>query len=69
MYQDEIAISKMKRGHGELVEFLFRECSFPYGCLLMTGTCLVPPNDFTLQGGDEIIIRIDHIGELQNFVV
>lgn len=68
MYQDEIAISKMKRGHEELVEFLFRECSFPYGCLLMTGTCLVPPNDFTLQGGDEIIIRIDHIGELQNFV-
>lgn len=68
MYGDEIAISKMKRGHEELVEFLFRECSFPYGCLLMTGTCLVPPNDFTLQGGDEIIIRIDHIGELQNFV-
>jgi 2-dehydro-3-deoxy-D-arabinonate dehydratase len=68
MFSDEIAISKMKRGHEELVEFLFRECSFPYGCLLMTGTCLVPPNDFTLQSGDEITIRIDHIGELQNFV-
>jgi 2-dehydro-3-deoxy-D-arabinonate dehydratase len=68
MYSDEVAISKMKRGHTELVEFLFRECSFPQGCLLMTGTCLIPPNDFTLQSGDEIIIRIDHIGELQNFV-
>jgi 2-dehydro-3-deoxy-D-arabinonate dehydratase len=68
IYSDEVAISKMKRGHTELVEFLFRECSFPQGCLLMTGTCLIPPNDFTLQSGDEIIIRIDHIGELQNFV-
>jgi 2-dehydro-3-deoxy-D-arabinonate dehydratase len=68
LYSDEVTISKMKRGHKELVEFLFRECSFPYGCLLMTGTCLVPPNDFTLRGGDLITIRIDHIGELQNFV-
>jgi 2-dehydro-3-deoxy-D-arabinonate dehydratase len=68
MYADETAINKMKRLHTELVEFLFRECSFPYGCFLMTGTCLVPPNDFTLQIGDEIIIRIDGIGELQNFV-
>jgi 2-dehydro-3-deoxy-D-arabinonate dehydratase len=68
LYSDEVTINKMKRGHTELVEFLFRECSFPYGCLLMTGTCLVPPNDFTLMGGDTISIRIDHIGELQNFV-
>ena len=48
MYTDEVAISKMKRGHKELVEFLFREAHFPYGCLLMTGTCLIPPSDFTL---------------------
>jgi 2-dehydro-3-deoxy-D-arabinonate dehydratase len=58
----------MKRGHAELVEFLFRECTFPHGCLLMTGTCLVPPNDFTLQSGDVIVIQIDHIGELKNTV-
>jgi 2-dehydro-3-deoxy-D-arabinonate dehydratase len=32
MYADETALNKMKRGHTELVEFLFRECSFPYGC-------------------------------------
>ena len=68
MYADETAISKMKRGHVELVEFLFRECTFPFGCLLMTGTCLVPPNDFTLQSGDVIVIRIDNIGELKNTV-
>jgi 2-dehydro-3-deoxy-D-arabinonate dehydratase len=68
MYSDATAINKMKRGHTELVEFLFRECTFPYGCFLMTGTCLVPPNDFTLNSGDEIIIRIDGVGVLQNFV-
>jgi 2-dehydro-3-deoxy-D-arabinonate dehydratase len=68
MFADETAISKMKRAHNELVEFLFRECTFPFGCLLMTGTCLVPPNDFTLQSGDVVIIRIDHIGELKNIV-
>ena len=68
MYAEEIAISKMKRRHMELVDFLFRECTFPFGCLLMTGTCLVPPNDFTLQSADVIIIRIDHIGELKNTV-
>lgn len=68
MYTDEMAINRMKRGHGELAEFLFRECSFPYGCFLMTGTCLVPPNDFTLHSEDEITISIDNIGELQNIV-
>ena len=68
LFQDEVAISQMKRRHEELVEFLFRECSFPYGCLLMTGTCLVPPGDFTLHSGDEILIHIDHIGLLKNTV-
>jgi 2-dehydro-3-deoxy-D-arabinonate dehydratase len=68
LYDDEIEISRMKRQHTELVEFLYRECSFPNGCFLMTGTCLVPSNDFTLQSGDEITIDIDHIGTLKNFV-
>jgi 2-dehydro-3-deoxy-D-arabinonate dehydratase len=58
----------MKRKHPELVEYLYRECSFPHGCYLMTGTCLVPPDDFTLQGGDEVRITIDGIGTLVNFV-
>jgi 2-dehydro-3-deoxy-D-arabinonate dehydratase len=68
LYDDEIEISRMKRQHTELVEFLYRECSFPNGCFLMTGTCLVPSNDFTLQTDDEITIDIDHIGTLKNFV-
>ncbi|HEX8376619.1 MAG TPA: fumarylacetoacetate hydrolase family protein [Pedobacter sp.] len=68
MYDDQVQISKMKRNHTELVEFLFRECEFPNGCFLMTGTCLVPPNEFTLNSGDEIAISIERIGTLKNSV-
>ena len=34
----------------------------------MTGTCLVPPNEFTLRPADQIVISIDHIGRLVNTV-
>lgn len=68
MFANAIQINQMKRGHQELVGFLFRECTFPDGCFLMTGTGIVPPNDFTLQIGDEISITIDPIGTLYNVV-
>jgi 2-dehydro-3-deoxy-D-arabinonate dehydratase len=67
-YSDSVAISQMKREHGELAEYLFRECDFPMGCFLMTGTCLVPPPDFSLQPGDRVDIRIAPIGVLSNVV-
>ncbi len=68
MYNDRITINQMKRQHTELVGFLFRECSFPFGCFLMTGTGIVPPNSFTLQSGDSIRITIENIGTLINKV-
>lgn len=67
-FSAQIAISQMKRQHQELVDYLFRECSFPHGVFLMTGTGIVPPNSFTLQSGDEILITIDSIGTLRNVV-
>ena len=67
-FEGKVSIAKMKRKHGELVEFLFRESKFTKGCFLMTGTGIVPPDDFTLQSADEIIIGIDTIGVLTNFV-
>ncbi|WP_420150667.1 fumarylacetoacetate hydrolase family protein [Spirosoma sp.] len=67
-FTNSIAISQMKRQHTELVEFLFRECSFANGCYLMTGTGIVPSDDFTLRSGDEISISIDGIGTLTNVV-
>ena len=67
-FEGSIAISQIKRSFEELVSFVYRECSFPYGCLIMTGTGIVPGNDFTLQSGDEIKISIDGIGTLVNEV-
>ena len=64
----EVSISRMKRKHTELVEYLFKETSFPFGVYLMTGTGIVPPDDFSLRQGDEIRISIEGIGTLVNTV-
>ncbi len=68
VFYGDVQINQIKRKFKELAEFLFRETSFPVGCFLMTGTGIVPPNDFTLHHGDAIKIRIEHIGELENTV-
>jgi 2-dehydro-3-deoxy-D-arabinonate dehydratase len=68
IFTDSISIGKMKRTLQELVSYVFRECSFPVGCLIMTGTGIVPGTDFTLQSRDEISISIDEIGTLINTV-
>jgi 2-dehydro-3-deoxy-D-arabinonate dehydratase len=62
------SLSQMKRDPQELVDWLFRESTFPNGCYLLTGTGVVPPDSFTLQAGDEIEITIDPIGTLRNAV-
>ena len=64
MFEGSTTIDQMKRTHEELAEFLYRECDFPVGCYLMTGTCVVPANDFTLRSKDKITITIEHIGKL-----
>jgi 2-dehydro-3-deoxy-D-arabinonate dehydratase len=61
-------LSQIKRGFEELVEFLFRDNSFPTGCVLLTGTGTVPPDTFTLRSGDEIAITVPPIGTLVNVV-
>jgi 2-dehydro-3-deoxy-D-arabinonate dehydratase len=68
IFSGEISINRMKRKHEELVEYLFRETSFPNGVFLMTGTGIVPPDHFTLKTGDEIKITIENIGTLVNSV-
>ena len=68
VFSENIKIDQMKRTVNELVSFVYRECSFPHGCLIMTGTGIVPGSDFTLNPGDEIRISIDNIGKLVNVV-
>ena len=68
VFNDSIAINQIKRRFEDLVAYLYRECSFTHGALLMTGTGIVPGSDFSLQSGDKVIIAIDGIGELHNNV-
>lgn len=61
-------LASLKRDSKELVEFLFRDNSFPDGAFLMTGTGIIPADEFTLHSGDRIRISIDGIGTLENYV-
>ena len=68
VFKAQIELNQMKRSPEELVSYVYRECSFPYGCLIMTGTGIVPGNDFSLMSQDRISISIDQIGTLTNTV-
>jgi 2-dehydro-3-deoxy-D-arabinonate dehydratase len=68
MYEGNTTLKQMKRQLPELVSYLYRESDFVTGCFLMTGTCLVPPADFTLQPHDQVTITIDGIGTMVNHV-
>jgi 2-dehydro-3-deoxy-D-arabinonate dehydratase len=67
-FKGSTTLAQLKRTPASLVEFLYRDNSFPHGCFLLTGTGIVPADDFTLSAGDEIRITIDAIGTLANFV-
>ena len=58
VFEGETSSAKMKRRPDELCRWLGAEMSFPDGVLLMTGTGLVPADDFTLRFDDEVIIRV-----------
>ena len=62
-------LTEMHRDLPELAQYLFRELTFPDGAFLMTGTGIVPPDNFTLASGDRIRISIDQIGTLENVVL
>jgi 2-dehydro-3-deoxy-D-arabinonate dehydratase len=58
----------MRRSPRELIDFLFRAEQFPEGAVVSTGTGIVPEMDFTLREGDQVTIRIQHVGVLTNVV-
>lgn len=68
VFEGKTQVNQIKRSLKSLVAYLYRECSFPHGCFLMTGTGIIPENDFTLQSGDVIRITIEPIGTLVNTV-
>ncbi|HEX9108310.1 MAG TPA: fumarylacetoacetate hydrolase family protein, partial [Longimicrobiales bacterium] len=67
-HQGRTRLEEMRRFPQELVNWLFREMSFPAGAYLFTGTGIVPPDDFTLLPGDQVRIEIPPIGMLENSV-
>jgi len=69
VFDGETSATQMKRKPAELVEWLYRSQTFPHGAVLLTGTGLVPGDDFTLQADDRIAIEISGIGTLENHVV
>ncbi len=68
VFEGSTTLAELKREPKELAEFLFRDNSFPHGVFLLTGTGIVPEDEFTLSRGDTIRIAIDGIGTLENFV-
>jgi 2-dehydro-3-deoxy-D-arabinonate dehydratase len=68
-FRGDTSISRIKRSFTELAEYLFRSQTFPNGAVLLTGTGVVPGDDFTLQAGDVVRIDISGIGCLENSVV
>ena len=68
VFSGETSVGQIKRTFDSLAEFLFRSQSFPHGAVLLTGTGVVPPDNFTLAAGDRVRIRISGIGTLENSV-
>lgn len=68
VYCGETHTAHIRRSLSELIEYLGRSSRYPDGVMLLTGTGIIPPEDFTLQENDEVQISIDGIGTLSNTV-
>jgi 2-dehydro-3-deoxy-D-arabinonate dehydratase len=69
VFTGETMLDQMARSFEDLISWLGRENEFPKGVVLMTGTGIVPHDDFTLQDGDQVAIEITGIGTLTNPVI
>ncbi|MFP6766787.1 MAG: fumarylacetoacetate hydrolase family protein [Planctomycetaceae bacterium] len=69
VFRGETNVDRMARSFEDLIGWLGRENVFPSGVILMTGTGVVPPDEFTLENGDVVSISITGIGTLTNPVV
>ena len=68
-FDGSTSTNQIHRTFPDLIGHLFLDNDFPRGAILMTGTGIVPPNEFTLEGGDTVSISIEGIGTLTNPVV
>jgi len=68
VFTGETSVGQIKRQFAELAGYLFRSQDFPHGAVLLTGTGIIPPEQFTLNEGDVVDIEVSGIGVLQNTV-
>jgi 2-dehydro-3-deoxy-D-arabinonate dehydratase len=66
VFQGSTNTSKMNRAYKDLVDYLFRELSFPQGVFLLTGTGIVPPETFTLDHGDTVTVMVGDLMLVNN---
>jgi 2-dehydro-3-deoxy-D-arabinonate dehydratase len=66
VFQGRTTLAQMARTPESLASWLFRENAHPHGAVLLTGTGIVPPDEFSLRGGDVVAISIAGIGVLRN---
>jgi 2-dehydro-3-deoxy-D-arabinonate dehydratase len=69
VFTGQTSVNQIKRTFSELIDYLCRSQEFPNGAVLLTGTGIVPADDFTLQPADVVRINISGIGTLENRVV
>jgi len=69
VFAGQTGVSQLKRRFAELIDYLCRSQEFPHGAILLTGTGVVPADDFTLRPDDRVSINISGIGTLENQVV
>ena len=68
-FQGSTNTNQLHRTFDDLVHYLYRDNTHFHGAILMTGTGIVPPSEFTLEAGDEVTITIEGIGSLTNPVI
>jgi 2-dehydro-3-deoxy-D-arabinonate dehydratase len=66
LFEDSTSTSRMRRTFAELAEYCVRDNPVPVGSVLLTGTGIVPPDEFTLEPGHTVEVRVDGIGLLRN---
>lgn len=69
VFHGETNVDQLKRSFEELIDWLGKDNSFAHGAFLLTGTGIVPPDEFSLKAGDSVSITIDGIGTLTNPIV
>lgn len=67
--KDNTSTDQIHRKLEDLVDWLFKEMDFPHGAFLLTGTGIIPEDNFSLEDGDHVTITIENVGTLANPVV